>query len=80
MKDLVARAIHQVAMKASNPGVQVSLFHFEGRVAAKKSEMKPVLTQSDFATAQVDFIPLSLRGIKLEKSDISWSDIGGALT
>lgn len=36
--------------------------------------------QSDFATAQVDFIPLSLRDIKLEKSDISWSDIGGVFT
>jgi peroxin-1 len=28
LKDLVARAIHQVAMKASNPEVQVSLFHW----------------------------------------------------
>lgn len=80
MKDLVARAIHQVAMKASNPGVQVSLFHFERRMAAKKLEIKSVLTQSDFSNAQVDFVPLSLRDIKLEKSDIAWSDIGGALT
>ena len=42
--------------------------------------MKAVLTQSDFVTAQVDFVPLSLRDIKLEKSDIAWSDIGGAST
>lgn len=49
-------------------------------MAAKKLEiMKSVLTQSDFVTAQVDFVPLSLRDIKLEKSDIAWSDIGGAL-
>jgi peroxin-1 len=27
LKDLVARAIHQVAMKAINPEAQVSLFH-----------------------------------------------------
>lgn len=59
LKDLVARAIHQVAMRASVPGV------------------KSVLTQSDFVTAQVDFVPLSLRDIKLEKSDVAWSDIGG---
>ncbi|KAF8813732.1 AAA-domain-containing protein [Phlegmacium glaucopus] len=59
LKDLVARAIHQVAMRASNPGV------------------KSVLMQSDFVTAQVDFVPLSLRDIKLEKSDVAWSDIGG---
>ena len=39
-----------------------------------------VLSQSDFVVAQVDFVPLSLRDIKLEKSDIAWSDIGGALT
>jgi peroxin-1 len=26
LKDLVARAIHQVAMRASNPGIKVSLF------------------------------------------------------
>jgi peroxin-1 len=27
--------------------------------------------------AQVDFVPFSLRDIKLEKSDVSWCDIGG---
>ena len=42
--------------------------------------MQPVLTHSDFVTAQVDFVPLSLRDIKLEKSDVAWSDIGGVLT
>ena len=29
LKDLVARAIHQVAMRASNPGVKVSLFNYK---------------------------------------------------
>lgn len=27
--------------------------------------------------AQVGFVPLSLRDVKLEKSDVAWSDIGG---
>ncbi|GLB37363.1 putative peroxisome biogenesis factor 1, N-terminal [Lyophyllum shimeji] len=36
-----------------------------------------VLTYADFTTAQVDFTPLSLRDVKLQKSDIAWSDIGG---
>ena len=27
--------------------------------------------------AQADFVPLSIRDIKLEKSDVAWSDIGG---
>jgi len=31
-------------------------------------------------TAQVDFVPLSLRGVKLEKPDVSWCDIGGIIT
>ncbi|KAF8160874.1 P-loop containing nucleoside triphosphate hydrolase protein [Crassisporium funariophilum] len=60
LKDLVARAIHQVAMKATNDPTAI-----------------PELTQADFVAAQVDFVPLSLRDIKLEKSDIAWSDIGG---
>ncbi|KAJ4483721.1 P-loop containing nucleoside triphosphate hydrolase protein [Lentinula aciculospora] len=37
----------------------------------------PVLTMADFETARADFVPLSLRDIKLEKSDVSWADIGG---
>jgi peroxin-1 len=37
-----------------------------------------VLTANDFTTAQVDFIPHSLRDVKLQKSDVAWSDIGGA--
>ncbi len=27
----------------------------------------------------MDFVPLSLRDVKLQKSDIAWSDIGGTL-
>ncbi|KAJ3562418.1 hypothetical protein NP233_g9586 [Leucocoprinus birnbaumii] len=60
LQDLVARAIHQVAMRA----------------ALSQSE-KPKLTAADFANAQTDFVPLSLRDVKLQKSDIAWSDIGG---
>lgn len=35
------------------------------------------VTGADFDTAQVDFVPLSLRDVKLQKSDVAWSDIGG---
>jgi peroxin-1 len=35
------------------------------------------LTYADFMTAQADFVPLSIRDVKLEKSDVAWSDIGG---
>ncbi|KIK68962.1 hypothetical protein GYMLUDRAFT_80351 [Collybiopsis luxurians FD-317 M1] len=37
----------------------------------------PVLSMADFEAARTDFVPLSLRDIKLEKSDVSWADIGG---
>ncbi|EPQ26414.1 uncharacterized protein PFL1_06062 [Pseudozyma flocculosa PF-1] len=35
------------------------------------------LTMADFAKAQEGFTPLSLRDVKLEKSSVAWSDIGG---
>ncbi|KAH9485161.1 Peroxisome biosynthesis protein PAS1 [Psilocybe cubensis] len=60
LKDLVARAIHQVAMRA-----------------ATQPTSTLTLTQADFAKAQVDFVPLSLKDVKLERSDVAWSDIGG---
>lgn len=36
------------------------------------------LLGEDFSSAQIDFTPLSLRDVKLQKSEIEWSDIGGA--
>ncbi|KAG5645414.1 hypothetical protein DXG03_006238 [Asterophora parasitica] len=59
LQDLVARAIHQVAIRAAN-NIQPA-----------------VLSSADFTAAQVDFTPLSLRDVKLQKSDTAWSDIGG---
>ena len=32
----------------------------------------------DFKAAQVDFVPLSLRDVPLQKSTVEWADIGGA--
>ncbi|SCV68391.1 BQ2448_512 [Microbotryum intermedium] len=31
----------------------------------------------DFNAAQIGFVPLSLRDVKLQKSDVQWADIGG---
>ena len=36
------------------------------------------LTAVDFKAAQVDFVPLSLRDVPLQKSTVEWADIGGA--
>lgn len=60
LQDLVARAVHQVAIRSAN---EISGPH--------------QLTYADFMAAQADFVPLSIRDIKLEKSDVAWSDIGG---
>ncbi|KAI5478553.1 peroxin-1 [Pseudohyphozyma bogoriensis] len=35
------------------------------------------LTLDDFTTAQAGFVPLSLRDVKLQKSEVQWADIGG---
>ncbi|THG97215.1 hypothetical protein EW026_g4735 [Hermanssonia centrifuga] len=63
LKDLVARAVHRAAI----------------RVAENEHDKtyQPTLRTEDFTAAQMDFVPLSLRDVKLQKSDIAWSDIGG---
>ncbi|KAI0249217.1 P-loop containing nucleoside triphosphate hydrolase protein [Lactifluus subvellereus] len=59
LQDLVARAVHQAAVRSSGN---------TGKVA---------LTAADFKAAQVDFVPLSLRDVPLQKSTVEWADIGG---
>ncbi|KAJ6495661.1 P-loop containing nucleoside triphosphate hydrolase protein [Mycena vitilis] len=59
LQDLVARAVHQVAVRSSD------------------GSKSPLLGSTDFDAAQVDFVPLSLRDVKLQTSEVSWSDIGG---
>ncbi|KAG9019479.1 Peroxisome biosynthesis protein pex1 [Tulasnella sp. 427] len=39
--------------------------------------VRPILLMEDFSAAQVNFTPLSLRDVKLQKSEVQWSDIGG---
>ncbi|KAJ3522651.1 hypothetical protein NM688_g8845 [Phlebia brevispora] len=65
LKDLVARAVHRAAIRVVQHAKLVL------------TSIQPILTMDDFTTAQVDFVPLSLRDVKLQKSDIVWSDIGG---
>ncbi|KII85002.1 hypothetical protein PLICRDRAFT_350537 [Plicaturopsis crispa FD-325 SS-3] len=63
LQDLVARAVHHAAIRASKE--------------ASDHDATTMLSSVDFETAQVDFTPLSLRDVKLQKSDVEWSDIGG---
>ena len=43
-----------------------------------RSSLQTTLIPADFAAAQVDFVPHSLRDVKLQKSEVAWHDIGGA--
>jgi peroxin-1 len=78
LQDLVTRAIHQVAIRSSNlpngttvclnkPCLPRKLMHYQ----------QATLSYTDFAKAQKDFVPLSLRDVPLQKSDVTWADIGG---
>lgn len=44
---------------------------------AKDPEAKIHVQMSDFDSAQDGYTPLSLRDVKLQKSDVEWADIGG---
>ncbi|TBU28822.1 AAA-domain-containing protein [Dichomitus squalens] len=66
LKDLVARAVHRAAIRSS-----------ELQLSTHEEPQQTTLTPADFSAAQVDFVPHSLRDVKLQKSDIAWADIGG---
>lgn len=63
LRDLVTRTIQVAVGRAvSEVGVGVE---------------KVTLSAKDFVKAQEGFVPLSLRDVPLQKSDIEWADIGG---
>jgi len=43
----------------------------------KMPSNKIKITQENFDKAQKDFVPVSLKGVKLQKSETEWKDIGG---
>lgn len=46
-------------------------------LSAADEQQGLTLTPADFTEAQVGFLPLSLREVKLQKSEVQWADIGG---
>ncbi|KAI0349828.1 AAA-domain-containing protein [Trametes cingulata] len=66
LKDLVARAVHRAAIRSTS-----------AQAESPDNSRPTTLTPADFAAAQVDFLPHSLRDVKLQKSEVAWSDIGG---
>lgn len=69
LKDLVDRSIHQSAIRASKSSLAPSSTETESGILT--------LTMADITSAQAGFTPLSLREVKLQKSSVSWADIGG---
>jgi peroxin-1 len=81
LQDLVARAMHQMAMRVVRDEEEVRCFAYtvlRVDIIRLRKAATIVLTPGDFTAAQVDFVPLSLRDVKLQKSDVAWFDIGGA--
>ncbi|KAF7969113.1 hypothetical protein HWV62_28272 [Athelia sp. TMB] len=85
LHDLVARAMHQAAMwSTKDESVDADAeVHFtyltSSLISTLTMNVQTKLSGADFDAAQVDFVPLSLRDVKLQKSDVAWSDIGGKL-
>ena len=85
LKDLVSRAVHNAAERTladakgrlDYEAVSVSRGSRESIVLITPSA-QPKLMHRDFTAAQEDFVPLSLRDVNLQKSTISWADVGGS--
>ncbi|TPX34139.1 hypothetical protein SmJEL517_g03115 [Synchytrium microbalum] len=86
LKVLVERAVYQSAMRSveattalinslTKPNGLNELV--DGMNGASGSSNEEGLLQIDFTKAQDGYVPSSLRGVKLQTSDVSWSDIGG---
>jgi peroxin-1 len=46
-------------------------------IPSKNQDNRMILKPQDFAAALEGFVPASLRGVSLTKSDIEWADVGG---
>lgn len=93
LKDLVERATHQAAIRSADTSAKASHGRPAVNGLAKNGNQSVVangtavhqteadkalsITMDDFTQAQDGFTPLSLRDVKLEKSSVAWSDIGG---
>ena len=74
--DLTNRALHKATIRMAN--------ETEAEVCITVQLLNTTLTPDkihlqmiDFELAQNGYTPLSLRDVKLQKSDVEWADIGG---
>lgn len=85
IKDLVDRAVGKAAIRCSElrgEGVRPSISSLPFRAHSDPCSAHPPiqdisLAAEDFETALQDFVPFSLKDVKLQSSTVKWSDIGG---
>ncbi|KAI8141634.1 P-loop containing nucleoside triphosphate hydrolase protein [Fennellomyces sp. T-0311] len=66
LKALIERTVHEGAVRS-----------IKEKTDKPTEKVELQLTQEDFKKAREDFVPSSLRGVKLQSSGVQWSDIGG---
>ncbi|GAA5917426.1 hypothetical protein JCM8208_004074 [Rhodotorula glutinis] len=76
LRDLVDRAVQQAAIRSLSAPTTTTTTS-SPHAGATDGDAPLVLTADDFTSAQQGFVPLSLRDVKLQKSDVAWADIGG---
>lgn len=69
LKTLVERALQAATMR--------QLLELSNATVTDVEAGQLTLSQEDFKAAQDGYVPSSLRGVKLQSSDVSWADIGG---
>lgn len=76
MKAVVERAMHEGAVRSIRVSMD-ALGRSTDKNVATADNAGFSLTQQDFENARRGFVPSSLRGVKLQSSEVSWADIGG---
>ena len=79
LKAVVERAMHEGAVRNIRASVTTlgRPADVDGVPTEAVNDAEFSLIQKDFDNARRGFVPSSLRGVKLQSSEVSWADIGG---
>ena len=75
LRDLVSRAVHEAVIRCKLEETTRYKQDINGGKVA--SPILRTLKAVDFEKARVGYVPVSLKDVKLQQSDVSWADIGG---
>ncbi|ORY05217.1 AAA-domain-containing protein [Basidiobolus meristosporus CBS 931.73] len=76
LRVLVQRALHNAAIRNVR-NINLKTLNDLSLNGDRSLHQHVQITQEDFEQARKDYVPVSLRGVKLESSSVEWSDIGG---